>query len=38
VEEYTQSALELLKDLPQNEATEQLRQLADNLTLVIHNL
>ena len=31
VEEYTQSALELLKDLPQNEATEQLRQLADKL-------
>jgi geranylgeranyl pyrophosphate synthase len=32
VEEYTQSALELLKDLPQNEATEQLRQLANKLT------
>ena len=31
VEEYTQSALELLKDLPQNEATRKLRQLADKL-------
>ena len=31
VKEYTQSALQLLDILPQNEATEQLRKLADKL-------
>ena len=31
VGEYTQRAMQLLEDLPQNEATEQLRQLADKL-------
>ena len=32
VEDYTQKALALLNQLPQNEATEQLRQLANKLT------
>ena len=32
VEDYTQKALALLDQLPQNEATEQLRQLANKLT------
>ena len=32
VEDYTQKALALLDQLPQNTATEQLRQLANNLT------
>ena len=32
VDDYTNKALELLNQLPQNEATEQLRQLANKLT------
>jgi geranylgeranyl diphosphate synthase type II len=32
VDDYTNKALELLNTLPQNEATEQLRQLANKLT------
>ena len=32
VDDYTNKALELLNQLPQNEATEQLRKLANKLT------
>jgi geranylgeranyl pyrophosphate synthase len=31
VEDYTQKALDILDKLPQNQATEQLRKLADKL-------